>query len=90
MTDGAYTVSGLPVGEEYSVTETNADTIASNYTLVTGSTTSGAATISESGATVALTNKYEQKEGSLTVTKTFEGDDIGTAKKFACAARLDR
>ena len=70
---GEYTLSGIPVGT-YHITETNAETAVTDYTLrsesITQMTTDvvGLATV-----TVNLFNFYEQDLGSLVIHKTFSG-----------------
>ena len=80
FTGGSYTLTGLPVGE-YTVEETNAGKLIAGYTLLTDSTTTGAATIKKDETVeVTLTNKYEQDLGELVIKKTFTGvnptDDV--------------
>jgi len=74
FTDGAYIIRDIPVGTEYTVTETNADTLIANYTLAAESMTEGSATIvKDETVTIALSNTYTQDVGSLRITKTFSG-----------------
>ena len=61
FTDGSYTVENLPVGESYSVTEENADTLVEHYTLVASESTTATASaveLAEDGETVELKNTY--------------------------------
>jgi len=72
--DGAYTIANIPVGTTYTVTETNADGLITNYSLSADSVTEGTAIIAkDTEAVIALTNTYTQDVGSLKITKTFEG-----------------
>ena len=84
FTNGEYVIKQLPAGETYQVTETNADSISRNYTLIvtgdTASMTSGSAVVTavEQGqepTTIELKNNYERKKGKLKITKSFETDN---------------
>ena len=72
-TSKSYTVYNLPVGESYSVTETNADSLHADYTLVTADSVTATANpvvLDADGEEVQLTNKYERNTGSLKIKKT--------------------
>ncbi|MBQ8304746.1 MAG: hypothetical protein IJX90_00795 [Blautia sp.] len=78
FTDGALTLSNIPLGE-YTVTETN--TGVEGYTVVTtykvGETETSKAMVADGEtSTIAVTNKYEQQKNGLTIVKTFAGDAV--------------
>ena len=77
FTDGSYTIRNLPVGE-YTVEETNAETLISGYTLqVTASTTTATATVAKGGeATAMLTNAYSEQVGDLLIRKIVTGAEV--------------
>ena len=76
MTNGSKTLENLALGD-YTVTETNTDLpgYAVTTTYKVGDEATGTAVVTTSGATVNVTNNYNKQEGSLTVTKTWTGDD---------------
>ena len=71
---GSYTINKLKVGR-YTVTETNADKLIANYTLVTDNSQTTVDADVEEGQTAvaALTNTYEPDYGMLKIVKTFTG-----------------
>ena len=61
----------MPVGLTYSVRETNAGTLITDYTLTTDSTTTGTKTIVKGvTGTIDLSNKYTQDKGALKIKKS--------------------
>ena len=73
----------LLVGEKYTVTETNADSLRANYTLVTAESTTEIEDIEilETGAEAVLINKSDKDQGDLKVTKELIGDVTGHEDK---------
>ncbi|MEE3486647.1 MAG: FctA domain-containing protein [Bulleidia sp.] len=82
FTDGSCTFNDLPVGE-YMVEETKAGK--DGYELTTAYTVNGTETkkvsVDSNGASIAVSNSYRRKEGSLVITKTFSGDEISDEAK---------
>ena len=66
------TIENMPLGD-YVVTEDKTSAAITGYTLAVSG--EGNVTATKEGATKALTNTYTEDKGSLTVTKTWEGDD---------------
>ena len=76
-TSGPAVISGLALDKTYTVIEANVTEIPSNYQCITSYTNDGEVTLSSSNSTgtVEITNNYIQTQsGSLTVTKTVDGD----------------
>ena len=83
FTASGYVIDELPLGC-YHVTETNADSLIADYTLVAAeSTTDGSGLLEKHGdtATVALTNTYKQDKGGIQVTKLVIGAPEGNETK---------
>ena len=89
FTDGAYTVSPLTPGT-YKVTETNADTLIADYTLLTSSVTEAETEVHlNETASVLLLNLYEQDKGEIEIVKTFTGtDEIDESVKGSLTFRI--
>ena len=76
FTGGKYKLDGLALGD-YTVKETNADTLLLTYGYGLGaSATEVTTTLDAKGAAVTLTNNYEQLLGSLTIVKNFNDPDL--------------
>ena len=70
--------------------ETNAAGLNTNYTLLTTESVQKVEglVMTTTGVSAELINKYERKRGSLTVTKSWEGDDIGDEAKAALSITI--
>ena len=73
-------IENIPAGFKYTVTEDTANMPDSHYSYTSGNVTTATA-ITESGATVTITNKYTSDDGSITVTKNYESDS-NTSRTF--------
>ena len=86
QTTGA-TISGLPVGTKYKVTEgeLSAGQTAAGYSKVSVAGAEG--NIEAAGNTVTVNNKWEQPKGKLTIVKALEGK-TGDETKFSVTVEL--
>ena len=78
-----WTSGNLPVGEKYTVEETNAGGLNTNFALVTEDSTQKIEDleITVNGVEAELINKYIHKVGDLTVSKTLVSDAAADADK---------